>query len=215
MPKNVALALPLKSSLRSKEYITLLNRFGDCISYDDALRVETAWGNNVLSDEDGYATIPSNIQEGLFFQAASDNGDYCQEYNSFHITNTILYQDNANGNFALDKVLQPLLNKNFCRRSIKLNDLPLEKVPYNSCNPCLSKCYSNINVDAWFSESNPEIYMMQFINLSWAICRNIARKRIFIDTPNLVPGWTSFHCTVSNTPASSRIYSNHSPQLFL
>ena len=38
---------------------------------------------------------------------------------------------------------------------------------------------------------------MQFINLSWAICRNIARKRIFVYTPNLVPGWTSFHCTIS------------------
>ena len=70
MPKNVALALALKSSLRSKEYITLLNRFGHCISYNDALRVETAWANNVLSDENGYAAIPSNIQEGLFFSTS-------------------------------------------------------------------------------------------------------------------------------------------------
>ena len=88
MPKNVELALALKRSLRSKEYITLLNRFGHCISYNDALRVETAWANNVLSGEDGYATIPSNIQEGFFFQAAFDNGDYCQEYNFCFIKQT-------------------------------------------------------------------------------------------------------------------------------
>ena len=42
---------------------------------------------------------------------------------------------------------------------------------------------------------NPTLkYMMQFTNLSWAICRNIARKRTFINTPNLVPGFYIIHC---------------------
>ena len=37
MPKNTGLGMSLKNSLRSKEYITLLNNLGHCISYDDVL----------------------------------------------------------------------------------------------------------------------------------------------------------------------------------
>ena len=40
---------------------------------------------------DGYATIPSNISSNIFIQAASDNGDYGQENNSQHVTNTVVY----------------------------------------------------------------------------------------------------------------------------
>ena len=35
MPKNIGLALSLKNSIRSKEFINYLNNLGHCISYDD------------------------------------------------------------------------------------------------------------------------------------------------------------------------------------
>ena len=45
MPKHVGLAISLKNCLRSKEFITILNNLGHCISYDDVLRIDTTWAN--------------------------------------------------------------------------------------------------------------------------------------------------------------------------
>ena len=92
MPKNVALAMLLKNSVRSKEFITYLNKLGHCISYDTVLRIETTWAKDILAYDNDFSTIPSNIRPMVFTQAASDNGDYGQEYHSQHATNTVLYQ---------------------------------------------------------------------------------------------------------------------------
>ena len=58
LPKHVGLAISLKNNLRSKEYITLLNKNGHCISYDEVLAL---WAEHLMSNEDGYAIQPSNI----------------------------------------------------------------------------------------------------------------------------------------------------------
>ena len=41
LPKHVGLAISFKNNLRSKEYFTLLNKNGHCISYDEVLAIET------------------------------------------------------------------------------------------------------------------------------------------------------------------------------
>ena len=38
MPKHVAIGVALRNSLRAKEFITILNRNGDCTSYDGAIQ---------------------------------------------------------------------------------------------------------------------------------------------------------------------------------
>ena len=92
MPMNVGLGISLKNSLRSKEYITKLNNLGHSISYDDVQRIETTWASSIIDSGEGYATLPSNTVRDVFSQAASDNGDFCQENNSQHVTNTVVYQ---------------------------------------------------------------------------------------------------------------------------
>ena len=92
MPKNVSIAISLKSMVRSKEMITILNNLGHCISYDEVLRLETCWASGIIEEGDGYATVPTNIIPDVFTQAAFDNGDYGQENASQHVTNTVLYQ---------------------------------------------------------------------------------------------------------------------------
>ena len=39
--KPIGLAISLKTCVRSKELITILNKLGHCISYDDVLRIVT------------------------------------------------------------------------------------------------------------------------------------------------------------------------------
>ena len=92
MPKKTGLGLVFKRSVRSKELITLLNNLRQSVSYEGILRIDTTWAPRILEANHGHSTIPANIRETFFTQAASDNGDYGQENNSQHVTNTVLYQ---------------------------------------------------------------------------------------------------------------------------
>ena len=90
MPKHTALAISLKSVERSKEFITYLNRLGHCISYDEALRIQTKWAYGILeTDGGGFTVIPSNITEGSFVKGAFDNGDNGQEKTSQNVTSPL------------------------------------------------------------------------------------------------------------------------------
>ena len=40
MPKNIGLGVVLETSVRSKEFITLLNNLAHSVSYDDILRID-------------------------------------------------------------------------------------------------------------------------------------------------------------------------------
>ena len=64
MPKHTGLAVSLKSSFMSKEFITYLNKLGHSLSCDDVLEIETTWANGLLEAERGYTTIASNITPG-------------------------------------------------------------------------------------------------------------------------------------------------------
>ena len=48
MPKHVAIGIALRNSLRAKEFITILNRHGDCISYDDCLAIDACWASEIV-----------------------------------------------------------------------------------------------------------------------------------------------------------------------
>ena len=63
MPKNVALALALKTRLNSKEFVEICNKNGHCVSYHTILRIEAKWMNDILDKEEGYASIPTNLYQ--------------------------------------------------------------------------------------------------------------------------------------------------------
>ena len=91
MPKKVGLGVSLKASLRSREYITLLNKFGESVNYHEVLGIDAYWAEQIIERGDGYATIPTIIVFGEFAQAAFDNADFRQENTSQHVTNTVIY----------------------------------------------------------------------------------------------------------------------------
>ena len=100
MPKQVGLGVTLKASLRSREYITLLNKFGESINCYEVLGIDAYWAEQIIERGDGYAIIPTNVVYGEFAQAAFDNADYGQENASQHVTNTAIYQYCRNGEFS-------------------------------------------------------------------------------------------------------------------
>ena len=48
MPKHVAIGVVLRNSLRAKEFITILNRNGDYISYDDCLAIDAYCASEIV-----------------------------------------------------------------------------------------------------------------------------------------------------------------------
>ena len=99
MPKQVGLSVSLKAILRSREYITLLIKFGESVNYHEVLGIDAYWAEQIIERGDEYATMPTNIIFGEFAQAAFDNADYGQEDASQHVTNAVIYQYCHSGEF--------------------------------------------------------------------------------------------------------------------
>ena len=192
MPKNVGLGVSLKNSTRSKEFISYLNSLGHSISYDDVLRIETTWATEVMESGDGYATIPSNISSNIFTQAASDNGDYGQENNSQHVTNTVVYQyTNLNGMFPSINVGR-LKKKSTLRRSISLPPTPMEEIRFFK-DTVFPTYYSEVNIEELLcgivseSQSNSGS-----LTAAWILLRITGNKIFNLDIHQKIPSWTGF-----------------------
>ena len=73
-PRHIGLALHDFRQTRSKNLVTILNRYGHCISYDDAQRYITAIADNAdeIIGRDG-VFIPQDLKHRLFIQCALDN----------------------------------------------------------------------------------------------------------------------------------------------
>ena len=65
-PKHVALPITVKNLTGCKEVITLLNRFGHGISYEQVLSIETGLAEKQLEAEEQGVILPSNIQLNVF-----------------------------------------------------------------------------------------------------------------------------------------------------
>lgn len=96
-PKHVGLAISTHHLTSSKQMITLLNRMGHCISYDEMKSVDASLATEVLAQSEEYGTVlPSNIVPGSFVQMGSDNNDFNDETvdgkNTTHVTTMVVYQ---------------------------------------------------------------------------------------------------------------------------
>ena len=199
MPKNVGLGLSLKNSTRSKEFITYLNNLGHSISYDDVLRIDTTWATSILERGEGYATIPSNVFPLFFTQTASDNGDYSQESNSQHVTNTVLYQYGNFNPVRPVRVTNTQSKISFKRRSISLPHLPMEELNILR-KPDLPNYFSDIRIkDISSVEKSSEWTYSSLITSSWILLRIVGNKLFTIDTiqNQKIPTWTGFRKVVT------------------
>ena len=101
LPKHIGLALHILKETRSKNLVTMINKFGHCISYPTAQRFITTAANDVSEREerDGLF-IPTNITQGHFTQYALDNLNFHSETEdggSFDATTNIIYQYTPEG----------------------------------------------------------------------------------------------------------------------
>ena len=139
-PKHVGLSMSLLHLIRSNTILTMLNRQGHCVSYDEAQGINTEWAKNQVAV--GNIVIPGNIEPGYFVHAAADNFDIGSESldgKGLHCSNIVLYQprpDDLQGQFCS---VQTLSNKERSR-ALKLSEEQLNEAKVMDCPNLSLKC---------------------------------------------------------------------------
>ena len=76
-PKHVGIALHVFKRTRSKDIVTMLDRFGNCVSYTEAQRyINTIAAETDKQVERDGVFIPESVYLGNFTQFAIDNLDF-------------------------------------------------------------------------------------------------------------------------------------------
>ena len=73
MPKNVGLELAIKTMVRGKEIIIMLNHHGHCVSYWECEQIHTKWAEmslNQFEEEDGYHQSNSSFERCKWYICA-------------------------------------------------------------------------------------------------------------------------------------------------
>lgn len=79
-PKQIAIALHILKQIRSRDTVTLSNRFGNCISYQDTQRYVATIAQVTNNDTDETKPMmQSNIRDGLVIKCSIDNWDFHDE----------------------------------------------------------------------------------------------------------------------------------------
>ncbi|KXJ20012.1 hypothetical protein AC249_AIPGENE15286 [Exaiptasia diaphana] len=173
LPKQVGLAMTVKHLTGSKQLITLLNRMGQCSSYDETEQVETSLANETLARAaaDG-VIIPSNITQGSFIHMAADNNDINEETldgkNTTHGTTIVVYQRNENHEPSQRTIYADHSKK---RRSLTpdANLINIEEITVRGRRPAIADFVQKINMD-WFITSN-QVLLTGISDLAWLFLR--------------------------------------------
>lgn len=105
-PKHVGLGVSLHQITQSADVVRLVNKQGNCIGYDEVLRIDTRWANDQLNRD---ISVPTNMIRGKVTRAAGDNFNRATESLSgahHDVVNMVLYQivndndDEAMGHFG-------------------------------------------------------------------------------------------------------------------
>ncbi len=94
-PKQVGLGMAVRHLTSSKLLITVLNRLGNCVSYEHIETIDTSLAEEIIAKSEEFGNvILSNITSG-FFQAVANNDDVNETLDgkkTTHGTMLVLYQ---------------------------------------------------------------------------------------------------------------------------
>ncbi len=210
MPKHVSLGMTVRHLTGSKQIITILNRMGHSVSYDDIEVVDTSLAEEVLAQSEKYGVvIPSNITPNGFVQIAADNNDINEETldgkQTTHSTTMVVYQREQFGP-------KPQKNTNIKhatrKRALKVTD-HLQHI--TECGAFGKRPAVRSFVDCikkeWYAcgESKKEAVTM---DLAWAIVRMCPTKLFVLDIEcqnaeaQTIPGWSAFNALICQSNPS-------------
>ena len=206
-PKHIGLAVSVKHMTGSKKVVTMLNRFGHAINYDELQRIDTAIAENIIKSDNTDTLLPSNISAGQFVHAAADNIDINEEtldgLSTTHATSMVLYQKKLNGHFAAHatETENTGTTKNVPRNRVlkqKVNLTEIEEFSRLGKRPS-PKFVDKVEMQ-WF-EANCTELKCDSTDALWVFARLCPEKMFQVDLfrdpkQQTVPGWSAFNALV-------------------
>ena len=199
-PKHVGLGLHLIKEFRSKALLSVMNRFGNSISYQCAQRYLTTIADDLdkQSDIDG-VFIPSELKNGGFIQCALDNLDFSEhtaDGSTLHATTHTMYKylRKETGHQLIFKVAIPLKKG----RGIALQSSPLFTASERSISVNdrrKARSIKGVSLLAKDSETHSSTYETE--NFAWHLLRVIPTNLLEIEHDDItedydMPSWNKF-----------------------
>ncbi|KAJ8886123.1 hypothetical protein PR048_012332 [Dryococelus australis] len=181
-PKYVGLASTLHQATQSKDFVTLFNWAGYCLSCEQVLQLDPSLAESTLKtlDQTTGAVIPPNIVMNKFIHCTCDNIDILDETldrkNTFHGTQMAAFQRGLTTDAAL-QVLQPSTRCSLIVTNV-LGELHPASITPNTCEPVF-----NEPVDiTWFNEEDNDCSkLVEATYLAFFLSRQDSETR---------PSWT-------------------------
>lgn len=198
LPKHVSLAIAVRHLTGSKQLITLLNRMGHCLSYEDVEVIDTGLANEVLAMSEGNrCLIPSNILPGVLMHAAVDNNDINEETldgkNTTHATTHVIYQRSQQGNTQRRR--GALADHSSRKRSLDTSRpaREIQEIGVFGKRPQISNQISSQVKEDWFNPDKSIFVEGCTMDTVWLLLR--LQSNVFQDNQQLqpsrqnIPGW--------------------------
>ena len=133
--KHVALPIALKHLNGSTQAVTILNRFGHCMSETQLREYETGMAQQQLELQyQGNAFLPSNIHAGGYVSLCWDNNDLLEETKTgtgtTHCTNGIVVQ----------RLVTPVVSSAPCSQNVASNSAS-QRQHQHATHTCGRKCF--------------------------------------------------------------------------
>lgn len=212
MPKHVSLGMSIRHLTGSKQLVTMLNRMGHCISYDDVEVIDTSLAKEVLARSELTGVIvPTNITPGGFVQVAGDNNDINEETldgkSTTHATTLVLFQNGLFGPTPHRKVFADHSQR---KRSLESTGRCQSMLEFSAHGkrPVTQKYRGKVKA-TWFTQTSHPSSQMDF---AWALIRMCPTKLFEVELNPVhteeqkVPSWSGFHALVhSCVPAITNV----------
>ncbi|KAL9951848.1 hypothetical protein ACROYT_G044583 [Oculina patagonica] len=200
-PKHVALPITVKNLTGCKEVITLLNRFGHGISYEQVLSIETGLAEKQMEAEVQGVVLPSSVRPNLFSMFCWDNIDLLEETLSgkgtTHCTNGIIVQRQV----AWCEPPPSLERQDRRRGRRTLQSVPSQVHQYNAGRRCGPGTYEEQVVD--FVKENADAHCSAKVkDFAWFLSRLPLNEDgdttdATVESQQSVPGWSGFNMVVN------------------
>lgn len=193
MSKHLSLGMTIRHLTGSAELVTLLNRYGHCVSYSHLLELETAMCNKIKCNDQ---LLPSNISTtgNIVSHLCWDNFDLNEETPSgsgtTHSTHGIMIQERRTDMQTLISGTDVPRTK---QRSVKFLERDLQ--------PCFIQKHPEPNIDATITScvNRAAVNNATQSDFFWSLCRATFNKT------SQVPGWSGWVSKTSNIEGEQKL----------
>lgn len=206
-PKHVGLPFAIKSICGGSRIISMLNKFGHCLSYDQLEEMEAAIAETVQqSQTENGVTIPSVCVPGVFHSSIWDNNDLQEDtrsgHGTTHCTNGVIVQRKPDS--CITNPFTTPVRQISHKRSIECMETEFS-VDF-VCKKQAQPPKFDINSSTLFESDISVTLPAELADFGWFLSRLPVKSSIFdldLTSSQVVPAWTAFNIEGTDVPRKS------------